>query len=163
MSIKESITVDDALEVLNRMLETDPEAARQLFIFGRVPCNEALAEDPTINVKAYRNPREPEAAPKYSVGILGVLNGLFGMDEGGWGPITTNVQLVCSKGCEIPEGVPRQIGGLCPVCVESAKEGVGDVDGDTVKVKVDVGTVDFGPIDKFVRTAPPEERRKGSP
>ncbi len=160
MTIKESITVDDALEVLNRMLETDPQATREIFLFGRVPCNKALADDPTIQVKTYQ---VKKGEPKLSVGVLGVLNGLFGIDEGGWGPISVNVELVCSKGCEIPEGIPRQIGGQCPVCVEASKAAASDVDEAPAKVKVDIGLIDFGPLNKFTRTEPPEKRREGSP
>lgn len=143
--IKESITIADVLDVLNRMLETDPEATKQLFLFSRVPCNKELAEDPTIQVKSFDAAR---GKTKYSVGINGVLNGLFGMDEGGFGPISANVALACSKGCELPDDEQFKLGADCPVCVaEEVKK---------------PGTIDFGDIEKFTRTPTPEERERAS-
>jgi len=138
--IKESITVDDVLEVLNRMNEADPEAVKQLFIFGRVPCNEALANDPTIQVKEFKGTQ----GEKWSVGVTGLLNGLFGIDEDGWGPIAANVALECSEGCELPDEQQFQLGAECPVCVAEGKE--------------KPGTIDFGHIEKFTRTPLPEKR-----
>jgi len=90
--MKESITVDDVLEVLNRMLKKDREATNKLFLFGQVTCNGELQADPTIQVRAYE--REG-CAPPPAVGILGVINGLFGVDEEGYGPIA----LVTDEAC----------------------------------------------------------------
>lgn len=148
MTIKESITPEDVLEVLNRMNEADPKATKELFIFGRVPCNEALAKDPTIQVKAYNLPGEGKDAPKFSVGINGLLNGLFGKDEGGFGPISANVALECSKGCELPDEEQFKLGADCPVCVAEEAE--------------KPGTIDFGSIERFTRTPTPEERAKAN-
>lgn len=147
-AIRESVTIDHVLEVLNRLLATDPVATRDLVLLARVPCNDDLAKDPTIQVRGYK---VNDDDPAYSVGIIGIINGFFGVDEGGWGPITANVKLVCSEGCEIPEGVPLQIGGMCPLCAEK------EVSQD------EKGRILFGPIEKFVRTQPPDKRRAGSP
>ena len=79
MSIKKSITLDETIEFLNGLIEIDSEAVGRL-ITARVPCNEAMADHPTVQVGDCRD--------GFEVGFLGVLNGLFGIDENGWGGIT---------------------------------------------------------------------------
>lgn len=80
--IRDWVTVDDALAVLNRAVASDPEAISAL-LEQRVPCNKALADDPTIQVASKDG--------AYHVGILGILNGIFGTDEDGWGPIAASM------------------------------------------------------------------------
>lgn len=146
-AIRESVTVEHAIEVLNRMLEADPVATKNLFL-AHVECNEELAQDPTIQVRGYK---VQDDDPAHSVGILGVINGLFGVDEGGWGPISANIKLVCTVGCEIPEGRPLQIGGPCPICRDRGID------------EAERGRIVFGPLTEFRRTDPPEKRRQGPP
>ena len=74
--INGSVTVTDAVRLLNEVLALDPDAMNQL-ISSRVPCNESLADHPTIQVHG-----DP-----VSVGLLGFLNGLFGTLDNGFGPI----------------------------------------------------------------------------
>jgi|GEM_PF-935247 len=81
MPIKESVTIDAAIEVLNQAVEADPEAMRAL-IAHRVPCNEKMASHPTIQVAA-----AGASGRSARVGMLGILNGMFGVDEHGWGRI----------------------------------------------------------------------------
>jgi hypothetical protein len=71
-------SVLDAVNLLNSALQCDPEAVRAL-LEHRVPCNNALADHPTIQVGDIDGQRR--------VGILGLLNGIFGTDERGWGYI----------------------------------------------------------------------------
>lgn len=73
-----SVSVDHAIAVLNRAVQKDREAV-QALIQNRVPCNVALAEDSTIQV-GDRN-------GQYSVGLLGIVNGIFGADENQFGYI----------------------------------------------------------------------------
>ena len=80
MPIQESVTIDEVVEVLNRANELDPHAMRTL-VAHRVACNENLVKDPTIQVMA-ASQKGPAA-----VGLVGIVNGLFGVDEKGWGPI----------------------------------------------------------------------------
>lgn len=84
-----TVTVEHAVEVLNRALDADPDAISEL-IFTRVPCNDALADDPTIQVGA----REHKGAPvpgTTEVGILGIINGIFGVHPGtGYGRIAVD-------------------------------------------------------------------------
>lgn len=78
-------TVDEAIEVLNRIHGADPSVLPAL-INHRVPCNAALAADPTVQVGA--SPDEPDGP--YEVGLLGVVNGLFGVDDQSWGFIAAD-------------------------------------------------------------------------
>lgn len=83
MPIKENISVDDVLEILNRALVEDPEAMSELFLRTKVPCSEALAEDESIQVGG--------TVSQSTVGPLGVLNGLFGVDD------ATGYGILCAR------------------------------------------------------------------
>ena len=76
--MKESISIDDAIKLLNEMLAADISATAALLA-NRVPCNQPLAEHPTIQVH-----KQHDAT---FVGLLGVINGLFGVDDNDYGPI----------------------------------------------------------------------------
>lgn len=76
------ITSDEAIAYLNELIELDRPAMAAL-IANRVPCNLALAEHPSCQVATQHG--------GFQVGLIGVINGLFGVDEmdaRGWGPIT---------------------------------------------------------------------------
>jgi len=75
-----TITVNDAVVVLNEAFRADPEAMSAL-IETRVSCNESLASHPTIQVLAGEDGSNPK------VGLLGILNGLFGVRGDGRGHI----------------------------------------------------------------------------
>jgi hypothetical protein len=76
--------VDYAIEVLNRALAADKDALSMLFGF-RTPCNETLAFDPTIQVRC-------NADETHAIGTLGLINGLFGVDDRNWGHISMVVE-----------------------------------------------------------------------
>ena len=76
--IKETVTLDEAIEYLNELIETDRVSIAAL-IANRVPCNQQLADHPTVQVYAQHG--------GYLVGMLGILNGLFGIHDDGRGPI----------------------------------------------------------------------------
>lgn len=78
--------VDQAIEVLNRIHKTDPTVLPELISY-RVECNLELADDPTVQVG-----REKTHGVVYKVGLLGIINGLFGVDENGWGFIYANFE-----------------------------------------------------------------------
>lgn len=94
-----TITADDAVAFLNHLLELDPSAVAAIFKH-RVRCNEALAAHPSVQVRAgslkgdadARTGAEKLAIDEYDVSILGVLNGLFGVDERGWGFIAAQYE-----------------------------------------------------------------------
>lgn len=107
MTGKPLVSPKDAIEVLNRALAADPEAARLLFNY-RVGCNEELANDPTIQVSSYR----PKGTT--TVGILGLLNGIFGIQDDGMGYLAASYEVVCPvHGAERPEFT--KVGDPCPI------------------------------------------------
>lgn len=69
--------------LLNEVLEKDPELA-ECLVEGRFPCNDAIAEHPTIQVGLYTEDGKFDnvnGVPR--VGILGILNGLCGAYDDG--------------------------------------------------------------------------------
>lgn len=89
--IKESVSLTEAIQFLNDLLALDKDAITNL-IHSRVSCNEELANHPTVQVGAYDMLLGKQTPGEYHVGILGILNGLFGIDdETGMGPILANV------------------------------------------------------------------------
>lgn len=76
--IRPTVSVEDAIQFLNELLELDRPAIAAL-IANHVPCNKDLAEHPTVQVRAQHD--------GYLIGMLGILNGLFGTDENLFGPI----------------------------------------------------------------------------
>ena len=79
--IKASVTIDEVLTILNEAHADDPKAMDAL-IKARVNCNDKLADHPTIQIGVHHN--------GYSVGLLGILNGLFGIDSKGSGCIAAS-------------------------------------------------------------------------
>jgi len=75
-----AITPEDAVRILNDAHAADPQAMQDL-VESRVPCNENLAQHPTIQVCGGTTEEPPQ------VGFLGVLNGLFGINHNGRGHI----------------------------------------------------------------------------
>lgn len=71
------------IDFLNELIVLDRDAISAL-INTRVPCNKQFSEHETIQVLAGEN-------ETYSVGLLGILNGLCGVDENGWGFIVAEV------------------------------------------------------------------------
>jgi hypothetical protein len=84
MPWREQVSIDEVLAFLNELVKVDEPAIRSL-VETRVPCGLALAEHPTVQVQAY-----PNGTPL--VGVLGVLNGLFGVDDRNYGPITAEFE-----------------------------------------------------------------------
>lgn len=80
--IRENITIDEALEVLNRALKADPVAMTALF-GHRVGCNKKLGEDPEVQCWDFKKMTHEE----YDVGVMGIINGLFGVDKNNIGSI----------------------------------------------------------------------------
>jgi len=77
--VKDFVSLDETIAYLNELIKTD-RVAMAALIANRVPCNQALADHPTVQVNAQHG--------GYLVGMLGILNGLFGIHENGRGPIT---------------------------------------------------------------------------
>lgn len=79
--IRTSITIDEMIGYLNELRSIDPSAVAAL-IESRVPCNEELAQHETCQTSG--------TAYEPRVGLLGVINGAFGTDDSGRGPIAAN-------------------------------------------------------------------------
>lgn len=70
-----------AVETLNRVHAADPTVLPAL-IDHRVPCNEAVADDTTVQV-GQKTPAGPgQTEPVWEVGLLGVINGILGVRPG---------------------------------------------------------------------------------
>lgn len=82
--IKRQVTLQETVDLLNSLLKIDRKAISELFQ-TRVKCNKKLGDHPTVQV--YLNKKENQDY----VGLLGILNGLFGIAEDGYGAIEINV------------------------------------------------------------------------
>lgn len=110
--LKESVTIDDAIELLNDALNKDPMAMWALAT-TRVTCNEVLADHPTIQVGKYSD--------DYKVGLIGILNGIFGAADDGYGAIAGDFEVICVNGHEVPD--KATIRDKCVICDEALKLG----------------------------------------
>jgi len=79
--IKDTVSVDEIIDFLNELLVLDRDAIQELTV-THVPCNEYLATHATVQVQICVNENN-----KYWVGMLGILNGLFGIRDDGYGQI----------------------------------------------------------------------------
>jgi len=77
--MKDSVTIDEVITYLNELITIDTLAMAAL-IANRVPCNYEMAIHPTVQVHTQHG--------GYLVGLVGIINGMFGVDDNNWGPIT---------------------------------------------------------------------------
>lgn len=75
-----------AVAVLNRALEADPEAVNSV-IQHRVSCNGTLALDESIQVG--------QRSAEYTLSALGLINGIVGVGDDGWGFVAAVIALEC--------------------------------------------------------------------
>lgn len=75
-----SINPELIIQYLNNLIKLDQKAISNL-IDARVPCNTDLANHETVQVVDLGT----DEIPEYKVGILGILNGLCGVDEDSFG------------------------------------------------------------------------------
>ena len=113
------VTIEHAVEVLNRGLAADPSAFQYIFS-RRAIVNEKLAADPTIQVIV-------DDGESKSLGALGIINGIFGIDGEGWGHIAMvtddeHKKIICFEQRVPPAytgprcnecGCPTEAGVLC--------------------------------------------------
>lgn len=112
--LRDTISIDRVLEVLNRAVEADRDAIEDL-VASRVPCNDELAADPEIQVGIYHI-----GSP--TVGVLGLINGFFG-NQDGWGAISATFGLRCAadESHEIKDS--KAVVEGCPECGASVITG----------------------------------------
>jgi hypothetical protein len=105
MTDKVKITAQDVVRLLNEALVADQDAITNL-VNARVACNEALGGHPTIQVGrfpvggSWPEPGSPNintVGTERRVGILGILNGLFGVKEDGSGYIAALYDMSSGK------------------------------------------------------------------
>ena len=82
---KKNIIPEDIVELLNEMLKLDYEGTKK-FVEAKIEVNEKIANHETIQVNGYTTPRE------YLLGIIGFLNGLFGVNENHFGCICCEIK-----------------------------------------------------------------------
>ncbi len=98
-----------AVDVLNRALEADPVCLNQL-LNTRIRCNKALVDDPTIQVAAKDD--------HFTLGPIGLINGIVGIDERSWGFVAAEYELECpqdGKLNNVPEAEGKKVGDECPL------------------------------------------------
>jgi len=119
----QKIVTDDVVALFNEAFALDPVAISTLVNY-RVPCNDALANHQTIQCGTAENWRKrrpnthglPDDAQGSVVGLLGLLNGIFGKPEGG--PITATYDFICDAcgATNVPELERKLVGDPCPLC-----------------------------------------------
>lgn len=78
--IKDTVTIKETVDFLNSILKIDPVSVTGI-LSCRISCNQALAVHESVQVG--------RVADNYcEVGMIGILNGLFGIDKFGWGHIS---------------------------------------------------------------------------
>lgn len=87
---RNEVTVDQVVELLNAALLLDRTAITNL-VQTRVDCNKKLSEHQTIQVGLAPGFDADDKHLEYEVGILGLINGLFGIDERQWGAIAAEM------------------------------------------------------------------------
>ncbi|MFJ7954629.1 hypothetical protein ACIQZG_24335 [Lysinibacillus sp. NPDC096418] len=73
-----TVSIDDVIKVLNDALNHD-RVVIQNVIESRVPCSDSFIEHPSIQV-GHNHEGHVE------IGIIGIINSLFGTDDNGYGP-----------------------------------------------------------------------------
>lgn len=81
--IKQSITAEDMCDIINELIHLDLKCANKLFS-TRVSCNRDIAKHEAIQVNLDDNLNP-------TVGIIGLLNGMFGAKKDGSGIIVLAV------------------------------------------------------------------------
>lgn len=81
---EKKVTAQDVVDLMNAAAALDPQAVRAL-VHARVVCNDALAGHPSIQVG---RASDTDPGGPWVVGLLGILNGIFGTFDNGWGCIT---------------------------------------------------------------------------
>lgn len=81
--MKTEVAISDVVDTLNELLAADPAAAQEL-IGTRISVNSAeLLDHPSIIFR--------RGDDRYTMGLIGLINGFFGLHESGFGPIAYEI------------------------------------------------------------------------
>ena len=80
--IKNNVSIEETVNFLNELLEYDAYAISALFS-TRIMCNRYLADHESVQVRQLGD-------NVFQVGMIGIINGLFGIDQNGWGHIAAD-------------------------------------------------------------------------
>lgn len=121
------------VDVMNQAVAADREAVEEL-LNHRVACNSTLGDHSSIQVAQHADdPPSEEKVPRWTVGMLGFLNGIAGGLPDGYG----RIEAICDVECTVCildstdeqlEG--KKVGDLCPEC--GVKLVLGDLVGFTL-------------------------------
>jgi len=82
--LKPSITPQNVCDLLNELLELDHACIEALFL-RREFCNSSIANHSTVMVQETQSESGSEASSQ--LGVVGIINGMFGVREDGMGAI----------------------------------------------------------------------------
>jgi hypothetical protein len=99
----DELLLDHMVSVLNRAIAKDPKAMTRLMN-ARVPCNDELAQDQTIQVGCRNG--------GYTIGAIGLLSGIAGCHSDSYSKLEAEFQTVCP----IHGVVDADVGQKCPSC-----------------------------------------------
>lgn len=116
---RHKVTIDDVVKFLNNWVENDRTTVERL-IHNHVSCLDWTSNHPSIQVVV------DSTTGRARVGVVGLLNGLFGVNEEGLGPISAVFDIKCPRASisgeahdswkeKHPKYIP-QVGESCPVC-----------------------------------------------
>ena len=96
---EEFVSIKEVIQFLNELLQIDSDAINKLLSL-RVPCNKSLDEHETIQTFAAPvNGVTADDGPKTIpvVGILGIINGMFGINSDKFGSIMLMIERKTGK------------------------------------------------------------------
>ena len=108
MPIRVAVSLPEVVDLLHRLCVADPRAARELLLTTRVPCRPEAMADLGIGVAV--------GEPQPVVGLLGLLNALFGTAEDtGMPAISIFATLRCSTNPQHQLVPGQRVGAPCAV------------------------------------------------
>ena len=96
---EEFVSVNEVIQFLNEVLQIDSDAINKLLTI-RVPCNEKLDNHESVQtfcVPFKGKEKDDKPRPISVVGILGIINGMFGINSDKFGSIMIMIERKTGK------------------------------------------------------------------